>query len=725
MESADDETSSDNTSGQSLYQQMLNSEQRIIFSGEEPESEREISAEWVVDALRSGRSVCLENATIVGRFIAQNLVAKQQVELRGCVVRDSIADFSHSTFEQRVDFSGTHFSQGANFARCSFGGDLMLDGCRFSGSGILLMDAEIKRALMAYRLSCDPGTQANFHRCHICSIAKFPGSVFYGEADFNACRFDGQVTFSGATFVASTGFGASVFRDSALFCGGAEQAYPGTVFCSDVTFVSARFESQAAFQGAVFKKSVCFNMATFQGFAYFSSVPYLGVPATAFEGKVNFVTAHFLGQANFQGVTFQDSVSFNSCVIEGAANFGIQLNAAVRCTFVGPADFANLKCESVSDFRGAIFHHQADFRNATFADSALFTGETSRGVPPASFHGPALFGNAVFGGDADFRKVAFDARTSFASARMEQRALFHGLDSLSDEGASFAGEAQFSLTRIGGIANFRKATFLKDASFSGAVVSGPALFEGATFRATAIFSLCRLRDVANFSRVEFHGDLNLNEAKIRVLLFSVPVGTNDRLTQFKSNVDLRGCTYDRIEVDRRELLRHITPYRRQPFVQLEKEARSAGDDEDANAIYLFRRRAERVRQWQRKEIGSWLFNSAYQLFANYGVKPYRLIVVPLVLLALGVFVFSRPQAVRPTGGNLTPEVKVENPADTIPDGETFTSVGLAARVSLRIFLPVEVPLASGWEPSNHHIVGPLRSSDFAAFLKIAGWIWFR
>ena len=352
-----DDNCSGETSGPGLYLQMLNSEQRIVFSGEDSDCEREIPAEWVVNALRSGRGMFLENALIIGPFNAQNLVAKRQIVLKGCIVRDSIADFSRTKFEQRADFSGTHFAQGANFARCSFDGDLMLEGCRFSGSGILLLDAEIKRALMAYHLSCDPGTQANFHRCHIHSIAKFAGSVFQGEADFNACRFDGQVTFSGASFVGSTGFGGCVFRDSALFCGGTEQPYLGTVFYSDVTFVSARFEGQAAFQGAVFKKSVCFNLATFQGFAYFTSLPYLGVPPTTFEGRVDFVTTHFSGQANFQGVTFEDSVSFNSAVIDGAANFGIQLNAAVRCTFVGPADFANVKCESASDFRGAVGLH--------------------------------------------------------------------------------------------------------------------------------------------------------------------------------------------------------------------------------------------------------------------------------------------------------------------------------------------------------------------------------
>ncbi len=736
MKSSDDETNQTTRSEQSIdptpsntstqdvsLQQMLGSGQPVVFSGAEAEDERQILAEWLVDAARAGQSVYITNAFIVGRFDAQGLVARREFVLNNCTIIGSIADFSYSTFEQRADFSGTHFRQGAVFARCRFDADLMLDRCHLSGLGILLMDAEIKRALMGYDLVCDPGTQANFQRCHIHSIAKFPGSVFHGEADFNGSRFDGQVTFCGVTFVGETIFGGCTFGEIALFCGGAELDYPGTIFLDDTTFVSARFESQAAFQGATFKKSVSFNLTKFEGFAYFNNVPNRSVPPTAFEGKADFVTAHFLGQANFQGVTFGDSVSFNSAVISGAANFGIQLKAIAGCTFRGEADFAKLNCENVADFRGAVFHQKADFRNARFAESAEFTGETSYGLHPAVFHGPALFANAVFLGAADFRQVGFEARASFAGARMEQSALFCGLGSPSNDGARFAGEAQFSLTRVVGTANFRRVTFMNDASFTGASVSGPALFEVAVFRATASFSLCKLHDVANFERTEFFGNLNLNEATIRVLLFSSDsIGDGERSGQFKSKVDLRGCTYDRIEVDQTELLNHISPYARQPFVQLEKTARNAGDDSEADAIYLFRRRTERCRQWDRKEIGPWFFSWAYQLLANYGVRPYRLIFVPLALLILGFFVFSQPQAVRLAGQDQFSKAKITDSGQANREHDVFSSLGLAARLSLRTFLPVEVPLASDWEPSNKRIVGPLRASDFAALIKIAGWI---
>jgi uncharacterized protein YjbI with pentapeptide repeats len=443
------------------HRQMILSGQPIVFNASRPESEREILGQWVLDALSIGQSVSLTNAIIVGRLHGQNMVVAGEVALQSCIVRDSIADFSHSTFAQIVDFSGTEFAQGVIFARCRFDADVMISGCRISGRGILFMDAEIKRAMIAYEIRCDPGTQVNFQRSRFCSIVKFSGSFFSGEVDFNGSIFDGQANFCGVTFTAGVIFGSCVFNETALFCGGAEGDYSGTVFKADTIFLSACFRGQAAFQGAVFKQSVSFNLARFEGFAYFNSLPNRGVPPTAFEGRVDFVTAHFLGQANFQGVTFRDSVSFNSCVISGAANFGTQLQALAGCTFMGSADFVKVRCENVADFRGAVFHQQADFRSASFHEAAEFTDEPSSGLPAPIFHGSARFADSLFVGKANFRKAIFKGRASFNGVRMKQGAYFCGLDPEKDEGVRFECEAQFSLAQIEITGNFRKATFVK------------------------------------------------------------------------------------------------------------------------------------------------------------------------------------------------------------------------------------------------------------------------
>ncbi len=102
------------------------------------------------------------------------------------------------------------------------------------------------------------------------------------------------------------------------------------------------------------------------------------------------------------------------------------------------------------------------------------------------------------------------------------------------------------------------------------------------------------------------------------------------MEQFQKAVDLRGCTYDRIQVDWRSLLRRrdgnerINPYDRQPYARLEKIFRAVGQDRAADKVYLERRRVERQRMFIQAPL-SWLGDLLYKWIANYGVRPYRLI----------------------------------------------------------------------------------------------------
>jgi uncharacterized protein YjbI with pentapeptide repeats len=701
------------------YQQMLLSGQPIFFAPNQPQTQREVLAQWVIDAMCSGQEVHLTNAILVGSFACISISVAREAILHNCLIRDSLADFSHSTFLQRADFEGTHFAQGAIFARCRFEADLMLDLCRFSGRGALFMDVEVKRALMAYGMVFDRGTFANFQRCHFHSIVKFSGSVFAGTADYNGTIFDGQATFCGATFRDSVSFGSCVFHEIALFCGGSEAGHAGTFFEGEATFVSVRFESQAAFQGAIFGKKVDFNLGRFEGFAFFTGVPANGIPPSAFKGESNFAGTRFLGQANFQGVTFADSVSFNSSVIEGAANFGAKLKADVGCTFAGEADFAGFSCEDSADFRGSVFHKYADFRNATFKQSALFTGAPQFGLSPVVFHGPALFGSSVFFRNADFRDATFKGRASFNGARIAETASFDTLNPEVGPGVRFEDEANFALVQITLAGNFRKARFMKAVSFSGARVDGPALFQEAIFQDSATFSLGRLSGLCDFSRTEFVGDLSLNEATARVLRFT---GATDSVgpDQFRSKVDLRGCTYDRIEAEWRSLLDHLDPYDRQPYAQLEKSLRSVGEDAEASTVYLRRRKAERRRHWDRREFGAFLFSLLYWLLARYGVKPYRLIGYSAVLLISGTLVFLQPQSVSSKAADSSFSAEVAQ----LGSYDAFA-------VALHQFLPIDVPSGQEWTPSNQTLdlhIGKLtiytmiRFSAIATILRIFGWI---
>src|SRR5271156_4385514 len=115
MKGNDDETPQGNNSEKSIdpaasktsaeglsRRQMLSFGQPIVFNGSEPEDEREVLAEWLVEAMRTGRTVYLEHAFIVGPFDARGIEAEGELVLSCCTIKET-ADFSRSIFRRRAD----------------------------------------------------------------------------------------------------------------------------------------------------------------------------------------------------------------------------------------------------------------------------------------------------------------------------------------------------------------------------------------------------------------------------------------------------------------------------------------------------------------------------------------------------------------------------------------------------------------------------------------------
>ncbi|MFE3645664.1 pentapeptide repeat-containing protein [Streptomyces sp. NPDC059169] len=106
----------------------------------------------------------------------------------------------------------------------------------------------------------------------------------------------------------------------------------------------------------------------------------------------------------------------------------------------------------------------AEFENATFMDTAEFTGARFTGwarFDQATFAGGALFMGAVFGSNARFGQAAFEGGGAFIGTTFE--------DQVSFGEATFNYWASFDQATFNGeIADFGKATFMGDARFSGA-----------------------------------------------------------------------------------------------------------------------------------------------------------------------------------------------------------------------------------------------------------------
>jgi hypothetical protein len=217
--------------------------------------------------------------------------------------------------------------------------------------------------------------------------------------------------------------------------------------------------------------------------------------------------------------------------------------------------------------------------------------------------------------------------------------------------------------------------------------------------------------------VEFKGPVSFQQAAGHIVHFSeFREGTKKQETaKFKSTVDLRGFTYDRIYAPWRNLLNKPNVYDWQPYTQLERVLRSGGEDDEAEQVYLARRKAERQEIKWKQSKASWFRDCVWWMVANYGILSWNLFLLPLFFILLGVLLFHRPGAVQHSVDDGKHESK--RPISY------WDSIGLA----LRTFLPFDVPGKSPWTPTRQRVHlwnrDWIRYSDCTAILKVLGWLY--
>jgi hypothetical protein len=311
-------------------------------------------------------------------------------------------------------------------------------------------------------------------------------------------------------------------------------------------------------------------------------------------------------------------------------------------------------------------------------------GEFLVRFPGVRVTGQAVFDNAIFG-----------AATRFDQARFEAEAFF--------ESTEFRGNVRFDGTSFEGPARFNRASFAPPSP--GATIN----FRGATARDI------EFRE-AHFSR----GRISFQDANFKIVYFQDAVGKNALVaetqqfpTRGSGELDLRGFSYDRIFVPWRDALNILEPYDVQPYRQMEKAFRVMGNDRDADSVYLKQRwRALRIHLKPPRRYLSAAGELIYGIVARFGVRPWRLAAISIVLVASSVCVFHQPSAVTPA-------------KDSGCIGHTL-SKGEALGVSLSYFLPVQVPMAACWVASRETAVAPFGESIsfalWASILKRLGWI---
>jgi hypothetical protein len=486
-------------------------------------------------------------------------------------------------------------------------------------------------------------------------------------------------------------------------------------------FTASHILGSATFDGAVFKQDAIFYRVEIAGDASFGSTG--SDRRVRFAGPADFSRARIIGSLVFTGATFEQIATFSDIEIEGDAVF-IPDERGNAVHFDGDAQFWGSKFKGQARFESAVFHSTTRFARASFGADTIFNGAHFR--REACFDEIDANGFVCFGPAGPRKQATFEDKATFYDALFRSRSLFLG--------AQFCGECDFEGTifeaqvRFGPDEQSNGGHFYKDAGFSRTKFRGPVTFQGTVFGGRTDFSAATAVTDAHFEDTTFASDARFRDASFSGVVFISDRAPRSESTkekrQFRGNLDFQGFAYKRIRADLNSLVEAFE-YDPQPCAQLENVLRASGKEREASNVYYKRKKHETRLAWKRvfrrgtdsrvnvlKSLGELppaLFRSFQGLLYRYGVRPYRLMVFPLLVIALGTFIFSRPGAVVDKNNQPPQEFSTHDAFD----------------LSVRLFLPTVVGISVGsqWVPANKPIpLVKFSYAEYAALQQISGYI---
>lgn len=630
---------------------------------ERPEAERTIEAAWIQRAATSGTDIEIWNAIVHGPLNLSGKEFRGKLALRHCVVLEAV-DFSGAIFHSDLILASTTFLGKVDLRNASAERDVNLNRTTFQVPENSFINMGVKGYLMAI-----------------------------------GARFLGATSFDDATFGPDVRFNRSVF---------ARLSFNSVRGKGSIHFERVRFQQQADFIGLDVDGDLDFTDTFFaSGKDARFEVLKVGGDATFdranFGQKVFFDGSQINGQSSFRGVVFTNGASFTDVKVGGDLIFrrdDTGCPAAFQLQSTGDpvdseriaADFSDAHISGNFDFRNAEVEGKSSFVGLVIGGGGIFrstrfNAESKIRFDLAHFCGGAFFQDAQFNGEVDFRGVQIDLDARFSGADFRKAATF---EASKFTGLSTFASGSFEQMEYGGTTfdrlSLKHARFEQDARFDDAVIRGNADFRDAAFQ------------VVYFSKT---GTAQAGGVTVR---------------QFQRDIDLRGCTYKAIDGDWRSFLPRTqvgVEYNRQPYTQLGKFLTNIGQPEIADEVYLERRTAERKSKWGKRRYMAWFGDFAYFVFLHYGVRPWQLLVLAIILLVTGTLFFSQPHAV-------SAKEKKEVAPNVLPARDAF-------ELSFHQFLPVDIPLGDQWVPAREGIDSKpgilIRPSTFATFfLRLPGWI---
>jgi uncharacterized protein YjbI with pentapeptide repeats len=589
------------------------------------------------------------------RFVS--IEVKGQSLFQECFV--DVAYFNGARFAAGATFQGAQFKSAAHFEliRCD---------------GLLLFSPSRKGQHVTFE------GPARFLYARIRDEANFRGAEFFENADFEGSQTDGNAILN------SDGERCVRFLKDASFVAvrWAQAKFEGTQFMGEVAFDSAEIRGSASFNPDQLGRRVSFGgRASFLGAHVASQVSF---DQAVFHNEALFLNARFDAEASFRGTLFMGDAHFDRIEIRAGAWFRAD-NEGIPVKFSGSVRFHGALVMGQLSFTSTLFEGDVSFDTMSVVGSIIFCPDQKTPAVPPRFKGSASFNGSRFSGDCSFRAAAFEKEAKFEHTHFGGPAKFLATESLpttmSFQDVSFAGST-FEST-----ASFSDIGFQGDAEFNNALLKRGVGFKNCHFENKASFRSVLATGDAIFNNASFEGDVSFRNAHFETFTFlAYQLSQAGSEAQLVGKVDLQGITYDRANIPWKLLFESLEPFNVQPYIQLERVLREAGEDREADMAYLDRRNRERGRLWSQGEraraVWSWLEKTLFR----YGVRPYRLLILSLIVLVLGVLIFSRPGTV------MYKHVQFQT-AEPVQ-----LSIWQSLFLSVSQFLPI--PLESLWQPAS-------------------------
>ena len=637
---------------------------------------KKVSATEIIKAIQKGERLEIHNSLIEGDITLRHEEIKGEIVIQNTRFTGKL-DFCFSTFNRTLNLENSTFSQPVFFIGATLQSDILLNGGHFH-------------------------EKVNFSEAHINGVfysKSTPGRItkFGEEVRFEGTEFNKRVEFHGTQFLQNAFFYMVRIRGTAEF--------PSVIFAQKASFLGGTFSRNTFFKPEPSKEEKNKVIPQFMGEVDFSNC--------LFEGSIDFIEVEFHGIANFIGIRANHSASFQGSMFHNHAQFHYS-NFIGKASFrdakflneakeeeLTSANFTSCRFEKTCNFNKSEFHGIFSFNTVRVDENAFFK--------QAKFLGPyehcADFINSHIEGQAAFNEAIFEGGVSFFSASMNSDVIFDAAN-FSD----FPGKiVNFSSIQIDGSLYLRNAVFHGEVNFGGLKATGDLELSGVEFKQKVSFE---------------NGDFK-----------SINLGKEKKLTKeiFPKGVDMRGCTYQRLEPLPywKLLVKQLNPYDRQPFTQLESIVRSTGNDHLADDIYFLREKTRAICIKERKapfqNIDTFqrrydlARDFAFRAMAGYGVRPHRFFYLTLLLVCIGTPIFHNEGAVVPLDIESPPPIQVNQ-----------LSWGDAAWVSLDLLLPISIQTGVRLQPSYKFWVGGkdregkdligIRYVDIGTLYNLLGWI---